>query len=127
MEWCYRATKGIKGNISLIQVACEDKIALFHIAKHDGRTVAELLAPSLRKLIEDPHIFKCGVAVNNADGNRLRRYMRLEPQGMFELSHLHRVVKWAKRDPSKVNKKLVQLTHLAQEHLGRPLFKGDVR
>ncbi|KAL9054090.1 MAG: hypothetical protein Q9162_004347 [Coniocarpon cinnabarinum] len=127
MEWAPFGAKGIKGNISVIQVACEDKIAIFHIALHHGRTVSELLCPSLRKLIEDENILKCGVAINNADGNRLRRWMKLQPRGMFELSHMHKVVKWAKRDPKMVNKRLIKLTWLAEEHLGRPLFKGNVR
>ena len=127
MEWAPFGAKGIKGNISLIQVACEDQIALFHIALHDGRTVSDLLAPSLRRLIENESILKCGVAINNADGSRLRKWMSLQPKGLFELSYLHRLVKWAKRDPSKAVKKLVKLTHLASEHLGKPLFKGDVR
>lgn len=127
MEWKSRGARGIKGNISLIQVAGEDKIALFHLALHSGTSVSELLARSLRKLIESPSIAKTGVAINNADGQRLRRYMRLEPRGMFELSFLHRVVKYGHRKPELVNKKLVKLTYLAQDHLGRPLHKGPVR
>lgn len=127
MEWHPRSARGIKGNISLIQVACEDVIALFHIALHDGRKRQQLLAPSLKKLIEDERILKCGVAINSADGNRLRRFMNLEPKGMFELSFLHSVVWWGKRDPKKVSKRLVKMTRLVEWHLGRPLFKGSVR
>lgn len=127
MEWASRAAKGIKGNISLIQVACEDRVVLFHIALHDGTTAAELLAPSLRKIIESPNITKTGVAILNADGKRLKRYMALKPAGFFELSYLHRVVKYSMTDPSKVSKTLFSLAKHVQEHLGLPLSKGPVR
>lgn len=127
MEWKSRGGKGIKGNISLIQIACEDKIALFHIALHSGSSVSELVAPSLRKIIESPSVSKSGVAIMNADGQRLRRCMRLDPKGLFELSFLHRIVKYGHRKPELVSKKLVKLTYLAHDHLGRPLHKGPVR
>lgn len=127
MEWHWSRKYNIKDAISVIQVASEDKIVLFHIALFTGKTVTQLLVPSLRKLIEDSGILKCGVAINNADGNRLRRYMHLDPKGMFELSHLHHLVKWTREDRSRVTKRLVKLTDLVQEHFGRPLFKGDVR
>ncbi|KAL9083051.1 MAG: hypothetical protein Q9165_008675 [Trypethelium subeluteriae] len=127
MEWKPRGSRGIKNNISLIQLACEDEIALFHLALHEGRTVESLLAPTLRKILESPDIIKTGVAILHADGRRLQRFMRLEPRGLFELSHLHRLVKYYGNWPEKVNKTLVSLAKQVQEHLGKPLFKGRVR
>ena len=127
MEWKAWGAKGIKENISLIQVASEDLIGLFHIALHNGFTVNKLVCPSLRKIIEDPNILKCGVAILNADGFRLRKFLSLDPRGLIELSQLHRVVKWIKTDKTMVTKRLVKMTCLAEEHLGQPLWKGDVR
>jgi len=127
MEWAPRAKKGIKGNISLIQVACEDRVALFHIALHEGATVEQLLAPSLKKIIESPTIWKTGVAILNADGKRLKKFMGLKPRGFFELSHLFRLVKYSEKEPSKANKGLVALATQVHEQLGLPLSKGPVR
>jgi len=127
MEWKVRAAPGIKGNISLIQVACEDRVALFHIALHKGTTVEELLAPSLREIIESPMITKTGVAILNADGKRLKRFMGLAVKGFFELSHLFRLVKYAENQPELANKGLVALATQVKERLGLPLSKGPVR
>ena len=127
MEWKPRGGGGIKNNISLIQLACEDQIALFHLALHEGRTVNKLLAPTLCKILESPNIIKTGVAILRADGRRLQKYMKLEPRGFFELSYLHRLVKYHRTQPEKVNKQLVSLAGQVFEHLGKPLFKGKVR
>lgn len=127
MEWCPRAKKGIKGNISLIQVACEDRIALFHIALYEGSTVEDLLAPSLKEIIESLAITKTGVAILNADGQRLKRFMGLKVKGFFELSHLFRLVKYSEKTPGKANKTLVALATQVEEQLGLPLSKGPVR
>lgn len=117
----------LKGNISLIQVATESRIALFHIARHAGSTVAELVPPSLRRLIESAAISKAGVAVHKADGMRLRRFFKLKPRGMAELSYMHNVVTYAAQEPSRANKRLVALKTLTLLHLGLPLAKGPVR
>lgn len=69
-----------KANISLMQVACETRIALFHIALHEGTTTSQLLAPTLKRIIESPMILKVGVNVVNADARRLTQYMGLEPK-----------------------------------------------
>ena len=127
VEWKPRGGRGIKNNISLIQLACEDKIALFHVALHEGQTVDELVAPTLRKILESPKIIKTGVAIFHADGRRLQRFMKLNPRGLFELSYLHRLIKYHGYWPEKVNKKLVSLANQVSEHLGKPLFKGSVR
>lgn len=127
MEWMFPAAPGIKHNISLIQVANEKEIGLFHIAAHDGSTAEELLAPTLRRIFESPYNTKVGVAVYSADAKRLQTYFSVDINGFFELSHLHKLVKYGASQPDLVNKKLVALKTLSREHLGLPLSKGPVR
>ncbi|ROV97410.1 hypothetical protein VMCG_06943 [Cytospora schulzeri] len=131
MEWPWQADNKpnavLQQRIGLIQIACEDKIALFHIGLHSGTTPNDLLAPSLRRIIESPDISKCGVAVLNADFSRLRKWFGLKPRGAFELSHLHNLVTHGTVDPSKCTTKLRQLAQQVEEHLGMPLHKGKVR
>jgi ribonuclease D len=117
----------LQENISLIQVASESEVGLFHIGLHNGNTVAEVLAPSLRRIIETDSITKTGVAILSADGARLKKYMNLQPKGLFELSHMYRLVKYSTTNPDQCTRKLVGLAAQVQEHLGFPLSKGDVR
>jgi ribonuclease D len=117
----------LQENISLIQVASESEVGLFHIGLHEGNTVAAVLAPSLRKLIETESITKTGVAILNADAARLKKYMNLRPKGLFELSHLYRLVKYSTTNPAKCTRSTVSLAKQVEEHLGFPLSKGDVR
>ncbi|KAK4996973.1 hypothetical protein LTR28_014126, partial [Elasticomyces elasticus] len=52
MEWvAWGKYNDIKKNVSMIQIASERDIALFHVALHDGETVDELIAPALRAVI----------------------------------------------------------------------------
>lgn len=117
----------ITQNISVIQIASESRIAIFHIGLHAGCTPEELIAPSLRKIIESPNITKTGVSINYADGKRLREYFGLQPRGLFELSYLYRLVKYAAASPSEVKKGLVALRKQVEEHLHLPLLKDKVR
>jgi ribonuclease D len=128
MEWPWDSEKRhrLQEKVGLIQVASLDKIALFHIGLHPGKTTDEIVAPSLRELIESPTIAKAGVAILNADFSRLKKYFGLKPQGAFELSNLHRLIKFGQR-PELLTTKLVKLAQQVEEHLGLPLSKGDVR
>jgi ribonuclease D len=126
MEW-ESDTGPLQQRISVIQIASESQIALFHIGLHVGSTPEELIAPSLRKIIESPNITKTGVSINYADGKRLREYFGLQPRGLFELSYLYRLVKYAATSPSQVNKGLVALRKQVEEHLHLPLLKDKVR
>lgn len=128
IEWKPNALpfEGIKSNVSLMQLACEDRIALFHLSLHKGDTPEDLLAPTLRKILESPSIAKVGVAIK-ADFNRVRKYLGVEPRGVFELSHLHKLVKYCVDSPKKVNRVAVSLARQVEEHLQLPLFKGQVR
>lgn len=129
MEWPWNDWKrsDLQNKIGLIQVASLDKIALFHIGLHPGKTTEDIIAPSLRKLIEDPKIGKLGVGILSADFARLRRFFRLKPRGAVELSHLYRLIKFGGYKPELVSTKMVALARLVEDQLGHPLYKGDVR
>jgi hypothetical protein len=133
IEWQPEAFKLSKArkNVSLVQIACEDRIALFHLAlypknaKESDNSLSGLVAPSLKKLMEDPEITKVGVAIK-ADCTRLRNYLGIHSRSIFELSHLHKLVKFSKsKDFNLINRSLVSLSKQVQEHLHLPLFKGD--
>ncbi|KAK7984983.1 hypothetical protein PG988_002605 [Apiospora saccharicola] len=120
MEWPWDAHKrtGLKNKIALIQLASEGRIALFHIALHQGSTVDDLIAPCLAGL---------GVGVMNADFARLIQFFKLDPKGAFELSHLHNLVQYGDEEYDMITTKLVGLARQVEEHLGLPLWKGKTR
>lgn len=130
MEWKAQASAwdSIQSNLSLIQVANEERIALFQIALFKpGQNLKDLVAPSLKQLLESPDITKVGVSIK-ADATRLRKYLGVEARSIFELSHLYRLVKYGLTQPKLVNKRGVNLSDQAEEHLGLPLEKSeDVR
>lgn len=130
IEWKPSATakEGIKKNVALIQIASEKRIALFHIARFRGEdTVDDLVTPTFKYIMQTPRITKVGVSIK-ADCTRLRRYLGIESRGLFELSHLYKLVKYSPSNASSVDKRLVRLAAQVEEHLGLPLWKGqDVR
>ncbi|KAF1845740.1 uncharacterized protein K460DRAFT_416948 [Cucurbitaria berberidis CBS 394.84] len=124
IEWNPRArASSIKQNASLIQLACGDRIALFHISLFPGITAKQLIPPSLRVVLESPEIMKVGVAVKG-DFTRLEKHLDIHAQGVFELSRLHNLVEWYETDPSKVSNRLVGLAAQVLQHLQLPLYKG---
>ena len=130
MEWPWndrRLPNKLQNKIGLIQVATEDKIALFHIGLHPGKTTDDIIAPSLRLLIESPAIGKIGVGILSADFARLSKFFKLQPKGAVELSHLHRLVTFGGSKPELVSTKMTSLAHQVEQHLKHPLYKGDVR
>lgn len=128
MEWPYpETTNRMKDKAALIQVASESKIGLFHIALHSGDTAQDLIAPSLRKIIESPDIIKVGVRVWDLDLARLRKYFGLQPRGAHELSHLFTLVRFGASQSGQLKTGLVGLADQTREHLGLPLSKGAVR
>ncbi|KAI0548415.1 hypothetical protein F4679DRAFT_551070 [Xylaria curta] len=129
MEWPWDADKRpkLREKVALIQLASEKKVALFHIALHEGETVDDLIAPTLKEIIESSTIMKVGVAVINADFKRLRAHLALDPKGAFELSHLHNLVTYGAITPHLVTTKLRSLSTQVEQHLGLPLWKGNVR
>ena len=129
IEWMMNATAsdGVKKNVALIQIASEERIALFHIARYANATdVDDFVAPTLKRIMESSNITKVGVSVKG-DCTRLRKYMNIEARGIFELSHLYKLVKFSCSDVKKINKVLVSLAQQVKEHLQLPLWKGEVR
>ncbi|RDW68431.1 hypothetical protein BP5796_09088 [Coleophoma crateriformis] len=129
IEWKPEASRaqGPKKSVSLIQIASEERIALFHIALFAKDEVDDLVAPTLKKIMEDPAITKVGVAIK-ADCTRLRKFLNIEAQGIFELSHLYKLIKYSEsKRYNLINKRLVSLAQQVQEHLHLPMFKGEVR
>lgn len=129
IEWKAQAsaTEGTKKNVSLIQLASEERIALFHIARFGkDSSLDDLVPPNLKKVMETPDITKVGVAVK-ADCTRLRKFMGIESRGILELSHLYKLIKFSMCDVKKINKTLVSLAQQVEEHLLLPMWKGEVR
>ena len=129
IEWKMNATAtdGVKKNVALIQIASEERIALFHIARYTNATdVDDFVAPTFKRIMESPNITKVGVSVKG-DCTRLRKFMNIEARGIFELSHLYKLVKFSCGDVKKINKVLVSLGQQVEEHLQLPLWKGEVR
>ncbi|KAK0727298.1 hypothetical protein B0T26DRAFT_636897 [Lasiosphaeria miniovina] len=128
LEWATDATKfqGARRNVCLAQIASPSRIALFHLALYPKND--DLVAPSFKKIMEDPEVTKVGVWIKG-DCTRLRRFLDIGARGIFELSHLYRLIKCsASGEYSSLNKKLVGLASQVQEYLRLPLFKGhDVR
>ncbi|KAL4797242.1 ribonuclease H-like domain-containing protein [Aspergillus venezuelensis] len=130
MEWQMAAStySSIQDNISVIQLASRDRIAIFHISKFSPNLkLDDLVSPTLKRIIEDDKILKCGVCIKG-DCTRLRKFMGIDACGTFELSHLHKLITYCYTNPKLINKYRVKLTELAEMHLGLPLAKDtDVR
>ncbi|RKF73493.1 Exonuclease 3'-5' domain-containing protein 2 [Golovinomyces cichoracearum] len=128
IEWKADALKfhGPRANVSLIQIASEERIGLFHVALFPKGDV--LVSPSMRKILEDPTVSKVGVSIKS-DCTRIKKHLNVECQGLFELSHLYKLVKYSQsKEFSSIDRKLVSLAKQVQEHFHLPLFKGgDVR
>ncbi len=129
LEWEYGAWPGkrsIKDCVSLVQVASEDRIGLFQLALFKGTTADELMPPSLRAILESRDVTKVGVNIGG-DAGRIEKCFDIKVQGCFELSHLHKVVKFSESSPHLVNRRLTKLADQVNEILGLPLKKDDVR
>lgn len=128
IEWqpAAKAVHGIRENVSLVQIASEDRIALFHISRYaQGESLEDLVAPSLKTIMESSNITKVGVAIKG-DCTRLRKFMGIESRAIFELSHMYKLVKYASDNPKMINKKVVSLAQQVEDHLQLPLYKGSV-
>ncbi|KAB5575686.1 hypothetical protein GE09DRAFT_600328 [Coniochaeta sp. 2T2.1] len=128
LEWAPDATKtqSAKRNVSLVQIASQSRIALFHLALYPKSD--ELVAPSFKKIMEDPGVTKAGVCIKG-DCTRLRNFLGIEARGIFELSHLYKLVKYSRTgEYGDINRRTVNLAAQVQDCLGLPMFKGmDVR
>lgn len=129
IEWMAQARNkdGIKNNVSLIQLASEERIALFHLAKFPSAATAEDLAiPALKTIMESPGVTKVGVAIKG-DCTRLRNFLNINCRGIFELSYLHKLILYCSGNIDKVDRRLVRLVEQMQEHFGLPLSKGETQ
>jgi exonuclease 3'-5' domain-containing protein 2 len=128
LEWAGDAKKthSARRNVSLVQLASSSRIALFHLAMYPKDD--ELVAPSLKQILEDPEVTKVGVWIKG-DCTRLRNYLGIEARSIFELSHLYRLVKYSSTgELDLINKKYVNMAKQVEDVLQLPLFKGlDVR
>lgn len=117
----------LQDRIAMVQVASEDRIALFHIARHKGTTSSDLIAPSLRKLIESEAIIKTGHNIMSADCSRLHKYFGLKPRAIFELCHIHYLITHGPKDASKVttSPRNISLAGMVQWHLDGQMSKDD--
>ena len=129
MEWISstKSTSGIRKNVSLIQVASEERIALFHLARFPGGDdVEDFVTPTFKTIMETSNIAKTGVAIKG-DCTRLFNCLGIRTQGMFELSYLHKLVSYCAGEIDKVDRYSVSLVRQVQAHLGLPLLKGPVQ
>jgi hypothetical protein len=125
LEWMPNALKvfGPRSNVSLVQLASPSRIGLFHIAVYPKKD--SLVAPSLKKVLEDPEITKVGVWIKG-DSTRLSDYLGIKTRGQFELSHLYKLVKYSKTgEYDLINKKLAGMATQVKDVLGLPMFKGN--
>ena len=109
-----------------MQIASPSRIALFHLALYPKKD--SLVAPTLKRIMEDPNITKTGVFIKG-DATRMRNFLDIDSHGLLELSHLYKLVKYSSSgEVGLVNKKLVSLAKQVQDVLHLPMFKGqDVR
>jgi hypothetical protein len=125
IEWKpFGKPSSIKENASLIQLASEERIALFHISLFAGDTPEQLMPPTLKAVLESADILKVGVAVKG-DFSRLQKFFNIQAQGVFELSRLHNLVEYHATEPDKLSNKLYNLAGQVFQHLQLPLYKGE--
>ena len=129
MEWessAYPGRNSIKDCISVIQIASADRVAIFHLAMFRGDTIDDLMSPSLRAILETDTIAKAGVNIAG-DFTRLRKCLEIEGRGIFELSHLYKLVRYSEQQPELINRIPAKLEEQVQYVFGLPLQKGEVR
>lgn len=130
LEWRSRMPRGhiptIKESVSLLQLASEGCIALFHFARFSQQSGVDLMPPTLKRILQSPSIIKVGANIKG-DCTRIRTHLNVHPNGIMELSHLYKIVRYSVSEPGKINKAAVKLAHQVEEHLGYPLDKPDVR
>ncbi|TKA27758.1 hypothetical protein B0A50_04859 [Salinomyces thailandicus] len=126
IEWEPYRKATLKDNVSLIQIAAGGKIGIFHLARFFGDTVEQLMPPSLRQILQSENTIKAGVNVAG-DATRLRNHLNVDMRGLFELSHLYKVVHYSATQPHLINKRMMSLAEQVQKVLLLPLKKDDVR
>ncbi|KAF2222178.1 ribonuclease H-like domain-containing protein [Elsinoe ampelina] len=118
--------RDVKNHVSLIQIASESKIALFHVALFQGNTPDELMPAALKDILTSETVMKAGVNIGG-DATRISGAFGFDCKGLVELSHTYRLVTYSNDRPELVNRKLVSLSTQVEDVLGYPLRKDDVR
>ncbi|OJD21515.1 hypothetical protein ACJ73_07144 [Blastomyces percursus] len=124
LEWKAQASTrdALIDNVSMIQLASKERIAVFHLALFNpAKSPQHLVSPTLKGLLESPEIVKVGVAIR-ADCTRLYKFLGLQTTNLCEVSRLYKVVKHH-LNPKLINKRLVNLAEQVEEYLGLPLDK----
>ncbi|KAG5291343.1 3'-5' exonuclease/helicase [Histoplasma capsulatum G186AR] len=124
VEWKAQASAqdSLVDNVSVIQLASKERIAIFHLALFNpANSLQHLLSPTLKRILESPDIVKVGVAIR-ADCTRLYKFLGIRTNNICEVSRLHKVVKHH-LNPKLIDKRLVNLAQQVEEHLGLPLDK----
>ncbi|RPA81240.1 hypothetical protein BJ508DRAFT_414895 [Ascobolus immersus RN42] len=89
LEWTLMAGTDARKTISVVQLAKEDLICIFHLASlPQGFTIPQ----RLKEVLEDERLIKCGVCIQG-DAGRLQRFLGVNVKGVLELSHLHQIIK----------------------------------
>jgi hypothetical protein len=121
IEWKEGGGIYIGENVSLIQLASENEIGLFHIAMHPGSTIEELLAPALRSILESTLCIKAGFRISR-DGALLAEHLMISPNSLLELDTLAKLIE----APSK-RRGVMSLSKLVEIYLGGiPLDKDGL-
>ena len=126
LEWlpCAKSEGGARQNVSLIQIASPGRVGLFHVALFPDKE-QDLVGPAFRQIMGDSRISKAGVAIKG-DCTRVTKYLGVKCQGIFELSHLYKLIKYTSEGrPELINRVPVSLAAQVKEHLHLPLYKGD--
>ncbi|RDA95827.1 hypothetical protein CP533_5082 [Ophiocordyceps camponoti-saundersi (nom. inval.)] len=126
LEWCTKVYRDAspRKNVSVIQLATPSNIGVFHVAVFPGN---DLVSPTFQALMGNPDVKKVGVNILG-DCTRLKRHLGVKVRGIFELSHLHKLVKYvAAGTPQLITRSVTPLAVQVEEHLHLPLYKGDVR
>ena len=132
MEWHShaRSTDVPQRNVSLIQIAAPGRIGLFHVAlfhRQMGEKAVEFKRSALADIMGDEKITKTGVNILG-DATRLRKHFGIESRGLIELSHVHKVVRYASDESQDLSRVPVRMDTLVQQHFHLPLSKNsDVR
>ncbi|KAF2157135.1 ribonuclease H-like protein [Myriangium duriaei CBS 260.36] len=129
MEWEAGAQPNrntIKDNVSVIQIASESRVAVFHLALFKGEAANDLMPSTLMRILESESIVKAGVNIAG-DFTRLRKCLNIDGRGLFELSHLYKVVRYSGNQPELINKIPASMDEQVQHVFGLPLMKGAIR
>jgi len=129
LEWRSRMPKGhkatFKESVSVLQLASEERIAIFHLALFSESTAVTLMPPTIKNILRSSDVIKVGVNIKG-DCTRLKTHFNVLSNGILELSHLYKLLHHP-GSTAKISKAPVKLAQQVEEYLGYALDKSDVR